>query len=89
MKVRNCIVVCDSASHSGGVSAVILEQVRGLQARGIAVHVFAAFGPADPALRQASTRVHCVYPQKPWPQLPHGTMEHPGGQGVRAISASL
>ena len=65
MNVGNCIVVCDSASHSGGVSAVILEQVRGLQARGIAVHVFAAFGPTDPALRQASTRVHCVYPQNP------------------------
>ena len=65
MKVRNCIVVCDTANHSGGVSAVILEQALGLQARGIAVHVFAAFGPVDAALAKASTQVHCVYAKNP------------------------
>lgn len=60
MKVRHCIIVCDSAAHTGGVSAVILAQAQGLRARGVAVSVFAACGPVDAALAAVAENVHCV-----------------------------
>ena len=60
MDVKNCIMVCDSAAHTGGVSAVMLQQAIGLRAAGIRVYVFAAFGPADPALAHQADGVICV-----------------------------
>ena len=55
-------MVCDSAEHSGGISAVMLQQARGLREAGIQVHVFAAFGPVDPALWLHTDGVVCMYP---------------------------
>jgi glycosyltransferase involved in cell wall biosynthesis len=60
MDIRNCIMVCDSAAHSGGISAVMLQQASGLHAAGIRVYVFAAFGPADPALLHQADGVVCM-----------------------------
>jgi glycosyltransferase involved in cell wall biosynthesis len=60
MDVKNCIMVCDSAAHSGGISAVMLQQAIGLRAEGIRVYVFAAFGPADPALLHQANGVVCM-----------------------------
>jgi glycosyltransferase involved in cell wall biosynthesis len=62
MNVRNCILVCDSAEHAGGISSVILAQAQGLRAVGVQVFVFAAFGPIDGALRSAATSVECMQP---------------------------
>jgi glycosyltransferase involved in cell wall biosynthesis len=61
MDVKNCIMVCDSAAHSGGVSAVLLQQARGLRASGQRVYVFAMFGPADPALVLQTDGVVCMF----------------------------
>jgi glycosyltransferase involved in cell wall biosynthesis len=60
MDVKNCIMVCDSAQHTGGISAVMLQQALGLRAAGIRVFVFAALGPADPALLQQADGVVCM-----------------------------
>jgi glycosyltransferase involved in cell wall biosynthesis len=60
MEVKNCIMVCDSAEHSGGISAVMLQQASGLRAAGLRVYVFAARGPADPALLQQADGVVCM-----------------------------
>ena len=54
-------MVCDSAAHNGGVSAVLLQQARGLQAAGIRVYVFAMFGPVDCALTLHTDGVVCMY----------------------------
>ena len=64
MLVENCIIVCDSAEHTGGVSAVVVAQARGLHKAGIRVFVFAAFGPADPALLEWAERVVCMHPAR-------------------------
>jgi glycosyltransferase involved in cell wall biosynthesis len=61
MQVKNCIMVCDSAEHNGGISAVLLQQARGLREAGIRVFVFAAFGPADPALLLQTDGVVCMF----------------------------
>ncbi|NVO07636.1 MAG: glycosyltransferase family 4 protein [Rhodoferax sp.] len=60
MEIKNCIMVCDSAAHSGGISAVMLQQATGLRAAGIRVYVFAAFGPADADLLQQAEGVVCM-----------------------------
>lgn len=60
MDIKNCVMVCDSAAHSGGISAVMLQQAIGLRAAGLRVFVFAAFGPADPALLQQTDGVVCM-----------------------------
>jgi glycosyltransferase involved in cell wall biosynthesis len=60
MDIKNCIMVCDSAAHTGGISAVMLQQAMGLRAAGIRVYVFAAFGPADPALLHQADGVVCM-----------------------------
>ena len=60
MDLKNCIMVCDSAAHTGGISAVMLQQAIGLRAAGIRVYVFAAFGPADPALLHEASGVVCM-----------------------------
>lgn len=65
MDIKNCIMVCDSAAHSGGVSAVMLQQASGLRAAGIRVYVFAAFGPADPALAHEADGVVCMLAAPP------------------------
>ena len=38
MDLKNCIMVCDSAAHTGGISAVMLQQAIGLRAAGIRVY---------------------------------------------------
>jgi glycosyltransferase involved in cell wall biosynthesis len=53
-------MVCDSAEHTGGISAVMLQQAIGLHAAGIRVYVFAAYGPADPALAHQADGVVCM-----------------------------
>jgi len=53
-------MVCDNAAHSGGISAVMLQQASGLRAAGIRVYMFAAFGPADPALLPQTDGVVCM-----------------------------
>jgi glycosyltransferase involved in cell wall biosynthesis len=63
MKVRNCVIVCDSAEHSGGISAVVLAQTRGLVEAGIRVFVFAAFGPVDTALAHSANGITCMQPR--------------------------
>jgi glycosyltransferase involved in cell wall biosynthesis len=63
MKVLNCIIVCDSAEHTGGISSVILAEVEGLRRVGVQVFVFAAFGPIDRALDDAANHVLCMHPQ--------------------------
>ena len=60
MDVKNCIMVCDSAAQRGGINAVMLQQASGLRAAGIRVYVFAAFGPADPALLHQADGVVCM-----------------------------
>jgi hypothetical protein len=60
MDIKNCIMVCDSATHSGGISAVMLQQAMGLHAAGLRVFVFAGVGPADPALLQQTDGVVCM-----------------------------
>jgi glycosyltransferase involved in cell wall biosynthesis len=65
LDVKNCIMVCDSAAHSGGISAVMLQQASGLRAAGIRVHVFAAFGPANPALLLQADSVVCMLAAPP------------------------
>jgi glycosyltransferase involved in cell wall biosynthesis len=60
MEVKNCIMVCDNAAHTGGISAVMLQQAMGLRAAAIRVYVFAAFGPADPALLHQADGVVCM-----------------------------
>jgi glycosyltransferase involved in cell wall biosynthesis len=60
MNVSNCIMVCDSAEHAGGISSVILAQARGLRAAGMNVFVFAAFGPIDSALCASANQVVCM-----------------------------
>lgn len=64
MRVLNCIMVCDSAEHTGGISAVMLSQARGLQEAGVGVFVFAAFGPVDPGLRACTVQVACMHPAR-------------------------
>lgn len=60
MEFKNCVMVSDSAQHSGGVSAVMLQQAAGLRAAGMRVYVFAAFGPADAALANVADGVVCM-----------------------------
>ena len=60
MHVKNCIIVCDGAQHTGGVSSVILEQAMGLTAKGLKVYVFTGHGPADPALTSCTDDIHYV-----------------------------
>ena len=67
MEVKHCIMVCDSAAHSGGISAVMLQQASGLRAAGIHVYVFAATGPAEPALLHAADAVVCMQ-EEPGPR---------------------
>ena len=62
MDVKTCIMVCDSAQHDGGISAVMLQQARGLRDAGMRVYVFAAFGPVDPALLLQTDGVVCMFP---------------------------
>lgn len=51
------VLVADHASINGGQAKVVVESALGLAARGHAVTVFAAVGPADPRLAAAGVAV--------------------------------
>jgi len=59
----NCVIVCDNADHTGGVSSVVIAQAAGLKSAGYKVFVFAAYGPVSPLLSVSAEDVYCLYPE--------------------------
>ena len=59
----NCVIICDNADHSGGVSSVVISQAAGLKAIGYKVYVFAAYGPSSPLLSVSTEDILCLYPE--------------------------
>jgi glycosyltransferase involved in cell wall biosynthesis len=59
----NCVIVCDNADHTGGVSSVVIAQAAGLKSVGYKVFVFAAYGPVSPLLSANTEEVYCLYPE--------------------------
>lgn len=54
------VLVLDTAYVNGGQAKVCFDSAFGLKARGHDVTVFAAAGPATPALAEAGIEVHCL-----------------------------
>src|ERR1035437_4374053 len=59
----NCVIICDNANHSGGVSSVVIAQAAGLKTAGYKVFVFAAYGPPSTLLSVSTEEVFCLYPE--------------------------
>jgi glycosyltransferase involved in cell wall biosynthesis len=59
----NCVIVCDNADHTGGVSSVVIAQAAGLKSVGYKVYVFAAYGPVSSLLSVSTEEVYCLYPE--------------------------
>ena len=59
----NCIIICDNADHTGGVSSVVIAQAAGLKSAGYKVFVFAAYGPTSPLLSVSTEEVYCLHPE--------------------------
>nr|WP_315427316.1 glycosyltransferase family 4 protein [uncultured Albidiferax sp.] len=58
-----CIIICDNADDTGGVSSVVISQSAALKARGHQVYVFSAYGPVSSLLAENAESVICLYPK--------------------------
>lgn len=58
--VKNVIIVCDSASVTGGAERIAISSAIGLSDAGYNVYYFSAKGPIDTALLQSGVQVICL-----------------------------